>query len=386
MRLTGTEVRPAARQVALVPGAEVPVLSFDLPAGLRGMAREQIARRQFRDRAGLGDASIELRPFHRPGGADSWTRALVADAGRIAEWRGTATACRAVLPDYLSLPAADGVWTLAVPEAEVTSEAVMARLGPDDGFSAAAALAPRMIARALDAATPPPRALLRLGPPFPAVESLFQARGIPVHDDPAALIAAGLPEPVVLGHGELDFDLRRDPQAARARLRRRVLPWRWPLMGALLAAGLWAAAQYLAIGRIEAVTAGIDTATRTLVREHFVPVGPVLDIRVQVARALEAARAAADTATQPSDPLEIFGRAAEVIAAEGARTMRVDYAPADGVTLVLRLDDFAAADRMGGALEVAGLTVEMLGSRVAEGGDGVRIELRVTAPEGKARP
>ena len=62
---------PAGRHVVLVPGAEVPLLALDLPERLRGPAREDVARRQLRDRIGLDAARIEMRPFSPPGGGDS---------------------------------------------------------------------------------------------------------------------------------------------------------------------------------------------------------------------------------------------------------------------------------------------------------------------------
>ncbi len=93
--------------VALVPGALVPLLTLDLPDRLRGQVREQVARRQVRDQLGT-QSTVEMRPFQLPGTAADWTRALVADADHLAGWRGAAGAgCRAVLPDYLALPAAE---------------------------------------------------------------------------------------------------------------------------------------------------------------------------------------------------------------------------------------------------------------------------------------
>jgi len=379
LRLTGAGDRPGPRQIALVPGEEVPVLTLDLPAGLRGQAREEVARRQIRDRIGLAEGAVEMRPFHPGTPAEGWTRALVADAARVAEWRGTD--CRAVLPDYLSLPAAEGLWTLSARPDPEGVPVVMARLGPGDGFTAPAPLARAMLERALAGAETPPRAVLRLGAELPEIETVLTARGVPVVTDPAALEPRGLPAPAVLGHGELDYDLRRDPQAARARLRRRVLPWRWPLLAGLAAAALWSAAEITAIRRIEADTAAIRAETLAMVRRSFLPEGPILDIRTQVARALAAQRSAGTEGEAQAAPLELFGRAAEVIAAEGALPERVAYSPAEGLVMVLRLADFAAADRLAAALRGAGLSVEVADSRVGGASEGVRSELRIAAAE-----
>ncbi len=58
--------RAGAGRIALVPGALAPLIALDLPEGLRGAAREQVARRQLRDLTGLGDDRLQMRPFHGP--------------------------------------------------------------------------------------------------------------------------------------------------------------------------------------------------------------------------------------------------------------------------------------------------------------------------------
>ncbi len=365
---------PSGRHVTLVPGEDVPLLSLSLPKGLRGQAREQVARRQLRDAAGLGQDKVEIRPFVQPGQADSWSRALVADTGLVAGWRKAApAACRAVLPDYLSLPASPDIWCV-----QAQNGAILVRLGPEDGFSADADLARAMLARALDSG-PAPKALLRCGAPLADIETLMQARKVPVIDKPAAAKALGLESPAILGHGELGLDLRSDPQAARTRLRRQVLPWRLPVLLGLAAAGLWAATQIIATRGLDRAIADERAATMAVVRDHFVAAGPVLDVRSQVAQALAARRAEAALWQGRISPLTLFGQAAEVIAAQEAAPEQISYSEADGLVAVLRVADFAAVDRLVGALMSAGLEVQVLGSRVSEGVDGVRTELRLRA-------
>ena len=231
VRLARPGARPGPRAVALVPGGDVPLIALDLPAGLRGQAREDVARRQLKDRLGLGPEALVMRPFATDG-ADTWHHALVAEAGQLAAWRDLP--CRAVLPDYLALPAAEGVWTLAVEDGTL-----LARLGPGDGFSAPLPLAPAMLRAALKAG--PPRAVLRLGAPSAALDDPLAEAQLHVARRAEEIAEAGLPLPQRLAHGELAMDLRRDPQAARARLRRRLRPWRWPYLFAACATGLWAA-------------------------------------------------------------------------------------------------------------------------------------------------
>lgn len=358
-----------ARAVTLVPGAEVPLIALDLPEGLRGQAREDVARRQLKDRLGLAAEDIVMRPFALAGTGEAWTRVLLAAPAQVASWR--AVPGRAVLPDYLALPAEAEVWTLSV-----EGDGVRARLGLQDGFSAALALAPAMLRAALAGGAP--KRVLRLGGPADAVDAVLAETGAQVTRN-----AADLPPP--LSHGEAALDLRRDPQAARAQLRRRLAPWRWPYLFAACAAGLWAAAQILEIRDIEARTATMTAASRAMAQQHFVPSGPILDIRTQVARALAAAQAARADHAATRDPWEVFGAAAEVIAAApNAATKTVRYTSATGLVLSVELPDFAAAEALVDALTAAGLPVARGDTRTGAGGGGVRTELRLdrTAAEG----
>jgi len=365
-----------ARQIGLVPGTQVPLLAVDLPAALRGHAREQVAERQMRDALAGGRDNVEIRPFHTPGQDRSWTRVLVASAKQLEAWRRMAgPACKAVLPDYLALPVGADIWTLVRAD-----QTILARLGPEDGFSATPAVAARLLKDALAAADPAPKAVFSSQPLPPELETLFSGHNLPVVDSAKALQALGLEPPQVLAHGELQFDLRRDPRAARARLRARVLPWRWSALGALVATGLWAGTQMLAIGGVEDQTAQYRAATLATVRTDFVTSGPILDIRTQVSRSLAEARVAASGAGESVSPLDLLGLAADVITAQKAQPDYIEYTVTDGLSAVVRVADFAAADDLAAALRAAGLDVAVVESRVSDGDDGVRTELRISAP------
>lgn len=368
------EAAVPGRHVVLVDGAEVPLLTLDLPAGLRGPAREDVARRQLRDRIGLVDGSVEMRPFFAPGAAEAWARVLVADGAQLAGWRAAAGAgCRAVLPDYLALPAAEGLWSV-----KIENGSVQARLGLEDGFSADPDLARRMLAQALEEeAVARPRAVLLSGADA-GIAALMAAQDVPVVGSSEELRALDLPAPVVLGHGELGFDLRADPRAARDRLRARLRPWRWPVLFGLLAAALWGAAQVVGARAIEAELRAEQAATLALVRAHFVPTGPVLDVRTQVARALSAERDAARDWQGRVSALTLFGQVARIV--EGSAAVPVEFAfDRDVLTAVLRLGDFAAAETLVAALRANGLRVDVADLRVSDGESGVRAELQVRA-------
>ncbi|MDQ2092213.1 type II secretion system protein GspL [Marimonas arenosa] len=383
-RLQADASRPGAKQVALVPGARVTVMPLDLPKGLQGAAREKVARRQVGDLTGQPAEALDVRPFHAPGEARQWSKVLVADAAEVAAWRGQAgTACRAVLPDYLGLPAADGLWTVAI-EADMA----VVRLGLADGFSAPLELASTLLERAWDEAdeTARPKAIFLLGDEIAGLSDWAAARRVPTVRDAAGVSALGLSPPKALAHGELSFDLRRDPQAARAKLRARVLPWRWPALAGLVAAGLWATGQILATQRLDEQRHELMAATTALVRTHFVPQGPILDVRTQVSRALAARQAGSGTGAGEAGVLDVFGAAAGVLAEHRARIGLVSYGAAQGLELVVTVEDFSALDDLAAALDAAGLRVEIAQSRnVAEGAE-ARVKLAPAPGGGEDRP
>ena len=399
----GTD-HPAAQQVVMVPGTLVPLVRFDLPKGLRGQAREQVAQRQLADRTGIRQG-LTLHPCppldrktkgRKTQGAHQWHQALIAENQLLEKLQDLS--CQAVLPDYLTLPTAHEIWTLRrdnLPRAAQTDapsfstagsqeEIVMARLGPDDGFTAQPALAQAQLERALSTG-PAPRAWLLLSPQGEAdpLIALAAAHDIPLVHDAADLADLGLPAPCVLQHGELACDLRRNPMAARNQLEQKLRPWRWPLLAGALAATVWAITQSLATARLEAETAAISHRTTQLVQEAFVPQGPVMDTRLQVNRALETLRRASSANRQISDPLTLTAQAAQVMVSAGQQPELLSYDESEGLLLGLKLGDFAAVDQLHSALDSAGLTVQLRDSRVSDGQDSVQAEFLITAPAPK---
>lgn len=375
--LRNASAAPSASQIALVPGAEVPVLTLELPNGLRGQSREQVARRQLKDRAGLDDAHIQMRPIHLPRERDSWSRVMVTDGVRLDEWKTIAgNRCRALLPDYLALPTAVDIWTFHQQESEI-----LARLGPDDGFTAPMDIALNLLRLHLQNPDTRPKAILMLGQPIQQIAELAQEFALPVINEATSAKALRLAEPKVLGHAELTFDLRRDPQLARSRLRRRVLPWRWPVLIGLIALGLWASTNVIETSRAQDRVAVIDAQTRDLVRQHFIPSGPLLDMRIQVSQALAERRIAATSWRSEVTALDLFATASGVLTEAGASLEIVNSVSEQELALSLRVSDFAAVDQLAQALRDAGLTVSIVESRVSEGSSKVRTEIRLTPPD-----
>jgi general secretion pathway protein L len=360
---------PERAFVAVVTGAEAPLLPLDLPAGLKGAARERVARRQIRDAIGSGP---EMRPARLGPAPDGWQRMLVVAAERRAAWaaRVAGSACRAVLPDYLCLPAAPGLWVI-----ETAGDGLRARLGAEDGFAAEVDLALALLEEAGQGA--PPRAVLRLGPPLAPLDDWLAERGWPVVTTPEALATHGI-APVRFGHGELSLDLARDPEAERAALRRDLGRIAAALVLALAGFGLWVASVQIETGRLLAQGLGYRVNAERLARAGPVPSGPILDIRAQVAAALD--RAAARTVQTDGEPrpLAALRRAGEVLAAQDLRVTRAGYRPGAGLVIDLEIGDFAALDALMAALDAAGAEARVTQS-VAREGAGVEAVLALAA-------
>ena len=118
-------------------------------------------------------------------------------------------------------------------------------------------------------------------------------------------------------------------------------------------------------------------------RDHFVPEGPILDIRAQVGRAMAERQANGPATVRKAGPLEVFGAASEVLAAQKAKIGLVDYNAAQGLELTVVTVDFAALDAVVAALDEAGMRVEVAQSRnVAEGAE-ARMKLDFAGSEGQ---
>ncbi|WP_147114514.1 type II secretion system protein GspL [Tateyamaria sp. syn59] len=379
VHVTASGAKAGQGQVLAVPGADVALLPIEVPDKLRGQNRENVAHRQLRDKFDIDPDAVDLRPFSGTKGSDEWSRVLVTDKALLARWRdAVAEDALAILPDYLTLPTAPDIWTVAT-----GVDGIAARLGPDDGFGAHVDLAIVLLNKALDARDTPPKAILRLGEPVPEIDAIAAERSIPIVTDVAAAGAK------TLGYGETACDLRQDPRLARARMAARILPWRWPIAFGLVATIVWGAAEWVVTKRILDETHAIQAQTTALVQEHFVDGAPVVDARVQVTRALATAQAQAQGAGAQPEPLTLFAQAALVLDAAGARTETASFSATDGLRLVTAMNDFAAVETLVEDLEAAGLAVNVQDTRASDAGPGVQATLALTqstdGPEGENR-
>ena len=369
---------PAVPFVALVPGADAVIVTLDLPPGLRGAARDAVAQRQVADRLGRDPATLDLRPA-RFSGHKSWQALLVADRAKVADWRARVAPagrlCRAILPDWMAVPACDGVWTVVTGAGPTGSGMVQVRMGVSEGFSAEPDLAALALTLALgrdrgqNAGPAPspvsgpaqgpqsgglPQLVLRLGPPDAAVDTALA--GLPVVSDPADL-PTGLGPALVLGHDEMVLDLATDPRAAVLALRARLAALRVPLALAALALVFWFAGTVIETNRARAEDAALRAAITAEVRRDFLPTGPIVDIPTQVARELDRRRRLADQSPDTPAPLRLLYRASVILAASEAKVLAVSHREGGELTLDLTAADFATLDRIAGELRAQGLTV-----------------------------
>ncbi|MEL7091488.1 MAG: type II secretion system protein GspL [Pseudomonadota bacterium] len=355
-------------QIALVPGVTVPMMQFDLPAGVTGHAREQVARRQLKDRFGLQEDIVDMRPY--AAGADAWDRALISDRAQVEGWRSSAGQARALLPDYLALPTCEGLWTIAA-----SGDNIAVRCGPGDGFGTAPAMLDAMLTERL-AAGETPKALLVLG----AMDTARLAQhGVPVLTDPADVAkTGGLTKPETLAHNELTLDLLQDPALVRTRLRRSLQALVTPVVLAAIGAGLWVAANVTETTRLNEEHQTIAAATQEIVRARFVPEGPILDVRAQVSARIDAMQTAASGAEDVADAYTLFERASAILAASDGQLIRINSADGRALDLLIDAADFAAVDALLAALAANGLAVELIEARVSDQGGAVRTSLAIT--------
>lgn len=361
---------PSGSFVALVPGAEAPLLFVSLPDALKGAAREGVALRQLRDRLGMDAGRLVLRPALL-GRNTGWSHVLAAERDAVAAWRAQLQAargrCRAILPDYLSLPAASGLWTI---QTEETADGIMvqARLGPADGFSAEASLATHLLEHALDRARAQgalPAAVLRLGVADTTLDAVLE--GLPVYLSADALPPT-LPAPQILAHGEGALDLGHDPLADAEAAQARVLGLRWPLVLAVGGFAAWALAVELQTRNDLAMAAALDTVTVETVRRDFLPSGPLLDIPTQVSRELDRRRTPETAAPEPASPLDRLHVSSQSLAASPASLVSLLLQSDNDLTLELELPDFIALETLVEDLRANGLPARTIRSGTEQDG------------------
>lgn len=365
--MTGpAQMPPDGAFVALVPGECAPVYPLDLPQSLRDTVRQQIAHSQIEGLLHEPLTDLDIRV----GGGGRDAAALVVQADLANKWRQQLAPVegrlRAVLPDYLALPVVEDAWVMQV--ADDQTPRLLVRFAAQDGFSAPLPLAVAQLRARLRLVPAPDRACI-MGQAPPALRQLLEDAGIELADLE--------PEGAALAHGELAFNLYRDPAADRRDMATVLARWRMPL--GLVLAGLMAIAGALWVDtdRLKAAAAARQTAAIQVAREAFLPQGPILNLRQQVGRVIAQRQSFNTAAGQQTGPLEILNMAAGVVVAQGAIVRRVQQTQRNPLRLELAVSDFAALERMTAELGAVGI-----GSRVvtssAEPGAGVVAMLELT--------
>jgi len=365
----GAGERPGGPHVAVVPGATAPLLPVDLPSGLRGMARERVAGRQLAEALALPQEVLELYPFAPAGKKAPFGAVIVAEAEIAEAWRAALQpGCIAVLPDYLTLPCIDEVWTVATD----AGDGVVVRLGLGDGFAAEPDLAVRLLAEAQT-----PRAVLRLGPTEPDVDAFLAGQEVPVFDSLEALAKSGAGKPLRWTAAAGGVDLGAAPSALYDRLGAGLARWRWPVLAGALALAAYLGTLVLETRDLRAEGSRASTLTGDLVRQHFVPEGPILNVRAQVEAAVQAA-AVPDRGVRAEPALIQLQRAAPVLTRGGLAVQTAEYRADTGLVTAVEVVDFAGLDALVADLRTGGFLVEVLDSRSQVSG-GIAARLRLQA-------
>lgn len=373
--LDSSEPPPNTPFVATVPGSVVPLVGLDLPPGLRGAARETVGRRQVLEQLGLDPQKVDLRPAPLDGAGALWQSMLMASPPDLDRWRAQAARLgrnlRAILPDYLALPSAEGVWTIQTGAA--LDDPVQIRLGPQDGLSAEADLAVLTLERMALDPDRLPRAILRVGPALPVLDDALDSLSVQ-HPDVALVhrtedIPSELAHPVRFAHGELSLDLAILRPDARAALRERLKGLLLPAAIFVLAGLIWTASHVLEVHRLEHQAQVAQEKVISRVRRNFLPEGPLPDIQLQVLRLLQERRADLDEASSAAGrPLTRMRQASSVLAEADIRLNAMRLQPDSAILLDVTSQDFTILDNLVADLRAVGLDVAPL--RSASDGDG----------------
>ncbi|MEL7116732.1 MAG: type II secretion system protein GspL [Pseudomonadota bacterium] len=361
----GEGAPPGGAHVALVPGASAPVLPIELPPTLSGAAREQVAERQLIEQLSLAPATFEMHPL-QPKSAKSWSHVVVLDSERAKQWRGATTrATTALLPDYMALPTADGLWAIVV-----DADTVSVRIGADEGLSGERDLVEAQLSRAA-----PPDVILRLGDADQELDDFLLGFDADIVTDPAELKKAGITV-VRWADSVGGLNLLAPPSASVDRLRAGLKRWRMAAVAAAVAAIAWMGSTWAEMQAAETRAALAEQRIEGLVREHFVPSGPILDVRAQVTAAVEAALVPDVIELQTIPAMVQFQIAAEILTRDGANVLSVFFRPETGLETIVATDDFSVLDDLIIGLQDADFLVEQLESRAQQTG-GVVAQLRL---------
>ena len=370
------------RVMMLVPGDQAIVLDFEIPTRVRRAAAGRIAFHAIQDLVGadMGDIHFVRLPRDRRA-AENKGRAIVTSRACMEAWHGRARAAgvrlAGILPDFLALPWTPGSWTVGVEPGRI-----LVRSDRIDGFAAEPELGIAILERRLDRAPASPERIRLLGEEggsedtLAAVLAWLGEADMTVQREPRPWAASPS-----FRHGEIDANLVAGPFSESLGLMQAFGRWRMPtglVASALLA---WALDSGLALRQERTEIETLERRIEAIVRADLVPAGPIVDIRTQSERSLDALRARSATSAEASGFLALLTAAGEALA-EGARQVsRLSYR--DGVlTAEVALADFRALETLSAELAGRALTVDLKSSS-ATGGEGVQATLAIRPRTGE---
>ena len=357
------------RAILLVPGEDAIVLSFEMPEKVRRSAAKRITFFAVQDL--IGENMEDLHFVRLPSDRDSvpgWARAIVTGRASMDAWfrRAEEASVRlaGILPDYLALPWEPGEWTVSVEPSRLR-----VRFDRFDGFVAEPELGAAILERRLKDTDPAPDRI-RLLDECDTAEGVLDTplgrlgeAGVPVDRE---ILPAGGPK---FRHGEFDANLVAGAYSESLGLFQEISRWRVPVGLAVAALLAWALDTGLALREEQAEIKEIDRRIEELFRTEFVPDGPIMDIRIQVARSLETLRRQSASVRNEGGFLALLSASGETLAEGDRRVSRLSYR--DGVLIAeVTLPDFRALEMMGAELSDRRLEVEVQSS-TASGEQGV---------------
>ena len=367
------------RVVLLVPGEDAVVLDFEMPASVRRGAADRIMFYSVQDVVSeeMVDIHLVRLPSERDAAPDR-RKAIVTSRVRMSAWleqvNHAGAQLAAMVPDYLALPWEPGGWTV-----KVESDRLRARFGRFDGFAAEAELGVSILERRWkDTPTAPERIRLLVEPAttqhaMAALLAWLDATGISASPE---ILPAGVPQ---LRHGELDANLIVGAFSESLTLLQEIARWRLPLGLAAAALLAWAFDVGLALREERAEIERLDRRIEEIFRAEFVPAGPIVNLRIQTARSLEALRARSATPREASSFLALLAASGETLPEGARRISRLSYRD-HVLTAEVTLADFRTLETLETALANNRLTVEVESS-TASGDEGVDATLNLRAGE-----
>lgn len=352
---------PRGPYIASLPGERAPLYRLDLPDSLRETARQQVARSELESVLQRGIEGLEFRvgQLGGQGAAVVVDHALAVDARTRLNGRHPP---RALLPDYLTLPALPDAWVIHVEDGRV-----IARLGPKDGFAAPLPAALLQLGTALRGSDLPTRVHVT-GPVPPGLSALLTAHDLTPSTEPV--------DPWAPGPDELAFNLLRDPAADLREMRQVVRRWRVPMVAMFAGLAALAAALWIETGSLRERAQTIRAASVQVARAAFIPNGPILDLRQQVGRVI-AARQEASARTERTGAVDLVFFASEVLTNRAVPVSQLQVTRRGAVRLDVSLPDFAALESLVAELNGPAARARVVTSAVNPQ-SGVTAELELT--------